>query len=89
MNPTKVEFYKGKEKRRFIATRCKGKPIKVSFYDKKDNKITFKNMKKKQSLKSKIASLRNLEVNEMRQRVFWIIVGAIAVMVGFFVGKIL
>ena len=46
-------------------------------------------MKNKQSAKARIASLRNLEINENRQRSFWLLVGAIAVMVGFFIGNLI
>jgi hypothetical protein len=44
-------------------------------------------MKKKQSTKARKASLRNLEINENRQRQFWLLVGAAIAIVGFLIGR--
>jgi hypothetical protein len=41
---------------------------------------------KKQSVKAKKASLKNLNTNEDRQRMFWIFVGGVVAIIGGIIG---
>jgi hypothetical protein len=43
-------------------------------------------MKKKQSIKAKKASLKNLNTNEDRQRMFWTFIGGLTAILGGIIG---